>query len=139
MFKYRKRYSLSVCVGMFLGNPSLERRPCHWRDIMGKKELEDAIGKQKSINASLTQKIALLEKEKEGLLNHLSNMNQQMKGMAEHKSLMIVNVNVTGADDVSELLNKSADLMKERLKELGLDERYNILTVPHTLSVGIVR
>lgn len=97
---------------------------------MGKKDeeierLSEALGKQVNINA-----------EQHGENAKLKNQIQEMQ---DHRQLMVINVNVTGVQDIDKCLGDATSLVTKRLEELKKQDEFVILAVPHTMAIDIPR
>ena len=105
-------------------------------EILKTEELNGAkvIERQKNQNQMLTNNINQLTERHQ---QTVQQFQEKFKEMQEHKSLMILTVNVTGVADINKTLNDSVALLKGRLNELGMEDDYQILAVPHTMSIGI--
>jgi len=114
---------------------------------MGKKD-ERIKELQAMLNASETERDELKGTSKE-LIQRLEAVHKQanaqaeafqakFKEITEHKPMMILNVNVSGVQDVEEICNKAVTLLEDRLEKLGMKDKYRVLALPHTMSIGIV-
>ena len=115
---------------------------------------DEKMGKKDEIIEEQEKKIASLEKDietmtenfqkttvsiQEARQNDLKAFQAKMKELVEHKPMMINTVTVTGVEDIEKVLDDSVKLLGDRLEKLGLGDKYLILAVPHTMSLGIVR
>ncbi len=80
-----------------------------------------------------------LQKVKELGDVQIRQLQTKIVEITEHKSLMITTVNIAGVADITKTLNDAVTLLEDRLDVLGLKDKYTILAVPHTMSIGIVR
>jgi hypothetical protein len=87
-------------------------------------------------NAQHTGDIAALNE------NHnkaVAELQKQIQELTEFRQLMVVNVNITGVQDIDKCLSDATSLVTKRLEELGKLDDYVILAVPHTMAISIPR
>lgn len=70
----------------------------------------------------------------------LADMRVEFEHLDNVKQVLDLEVNVSGlnADDIPTTLDKAVVLMKDRLKELDLADKYNILAHPQTLKLKLL-
>ena len=87
------------------------------------------------------EKAAQLEFQKHNEMHSgiVKQLQAQIKELQEHKSLMIVNVHIIGGQDIDKALDSSVKILEKRLESLGLKDDYDILAIPHTLALSILR
>lgn len=70
----------------------------------------------------------------------LADMRVEFEHLDNVKMPLDLEVNVTGlnADDIPATLDKAVALMTDRLKELGLADKYNIIAHPQTLKLKLL-
>lgn len=87
------------------------------------------------------EKSAQLEFQKQSEMHSgiVKQLQAQILQLQEHKDTMILTVHISGGEDIDEALDNAVAVMSKRLEKLGLQDKYNILAVPHTIGVGIVR
>ena len=99
-------------------------------DIMGKKDEE--IERQRARADELGNTNTMLVAKCKSLKNKIQEIT-------DHRQLMVVNVNITGVQDIDKCLNDAVSLVVKRLTEGGKQDDYFVLAVPHTTAIDIPR
>lgn len=107
--------------------------------IEAEKENKELLAK----NVGLTDNNQQLNNQIEELTmlhaTQIKAFQEKLTELSEYKPLMIVTVNITGVPDIGKTLDDAVTLLTARLEALGLKDKYTILAVPHTMSIGISR
>lgn len=93
----------------------------------------------KSLKDTISQLDANMKFQSEGHAETIKQYQDKIQQLQEHKDTMILTVHISGGENIDEALHNAITMMSRRLEKLGLKDKYNILPVPHTIGVGIVR
>ena len=119
---------------------------------MGKKDEEIEKLQQKCINLKKERNELEVKNERQAKTHAIERkqledtFNQNVKAMQaevqkikDHKQVLLLSVQITGGEDLTKVLNDSAAMLKSRLKELGIADRYDIMAIPSTFGIGSLR
>lgn len=105
--------------------------------LNAEKKIETLKEEIDTLNATQSE---ALQGQQEIYNANIAKMQEQVQAMSERRGLMVLVVNTTGADasDYERLCDAAVELMTNRLEELGLKDKYNILAHPHTMALNII-
>ena len=102
-------------------------------------DLEDDIKEgsvQMTANSSELERLRSIDKAQSKVVNQLK---AKIKEISSHKDTMILSPHISGGEDIDEVLDNAVTVISGRLEKAGLKDKFDLIAVPHTIPVEIVR